>query len=55
MEFYSQEYGDVLPFPPSRGIPDPGIEPESPASAARAGRFITTAPAGKPQHPINSV
>ena len=55
MGFYRQEYWDGLPSPPSRGIPDPGIEPESPASPARAGRFITTAPAGKPQHPINSV
>jgi len=26
-----QEYWSGLPFPPSRNIPDPGIEPTSPA------------------------
>ena len=31
----------------SRGLPDPGIEPTSPASPAVAGRFFTTEPPGK--------
>ena len=31
MEFSRQEYGSVLPFPSSRDLSDPGIEPGSPA------------------------
>ena len=31
MEFSRQEYWSGLPFPPPGGLPDPGIEPESPA------------------------
>ena len=45
MEFSSQEYCSELPFPPSEGLPDPGIKPVSPALA---GRFFTTEPPGKP-------
>ena len=30
-----------------QNLPDPGIEPESPASPALAGGFFTTAPPGK--------
>ena len=32
-------------FPPPRGLPNPGIEPASPAVA---GKFFTIAPPGKP-------
>ena len=39
MEFPRQEHWSVLPFPTSRDLPDPGIEPRS---AALAGRFCTT-------------
>ena len=35
-----------LPFPPPGDLPDPGIEPSSPASSALEGRF--TEPPGKP-------
>ena len=48
MEFSRQEYGSRLPYPTPRDLPDPGIEPKSPASPALAGRFFTTAPPGKP-------
>ena len=34
-----------MPFPPPGDLPDPGIEPESPALT---GRFFTTEPPGKP-------
>ena len=37
-----------LPFPPPRDLPNPGSEPTSLVSPALAGRFFTTAPAGKP-------
>ena len=39
-----------MPFPTLGDLPDPGIKLESPASPALAGRFLTTAPPGKPQH-----
>ena len=48
MEFSQQEYWDRLPFPPIGDLPNPGIEPESPASPALAGRFFTNVPPGKP-------
>ena len=32
MEFPKQEYWSGLPFPSPGGLPDPGIEPVSPAS-----------------------
>ena len=31
MEFSRQEEGSGLPFPPPGDLPDPGIEPRSPA------------------------
>ena len=31
MEFSRQEYWSGLPFPPPGNLPDPGIEPMSPA------------------------
>ena len=36
-----QEYWSGLPFPPPGDLPDPGIEPVSPALA---GRFFTAEP-----------
>ena len=39
MEFSKQEYWSGLPFPSPGDLPDPGIEPRSPALA---GRFFTT-------------
>ena len=38
MRFPSQGYWSELPFPPLGDLPDPGIEPESPALV---GRFFT--------------
>ena len=38
VEFSRQEYWSGLPFPPPGVLPDPGIEPASPALA---GRFLT--------------
>ena len=34
MEFSRQEYWSGLPLSPPGGLPDPGIEPESPALQA---------------------
>ena len=39
---------ESLPFPPSEELPDPGIEPESPASPTLGGRFFITELTGKP-------
>ena len=44
MGFSSQEFWSGLPFSSPRELPDPGIEPASPALA---GRFFTTEPPGK--------
>ena len=41
LEFSRQKYWSGLPFPTPRNIPDPGIEPTSPALV---GRFFTTVP-----------
>ena len=46
MAFSRQEYWSGLPFPSPGHLPEPGIEPASPALAA--GCFIT-APPGKPK------
>ena len=43
MGLSQQEYWSGLPFPSPRDLPDPGIEPVSPASG-----FLTTTPPGKP-------
>ena len=43
--FPRQEYWRGLPFASPVDLPDPGIEPMSPALA---GRFFTTEPPGKP-------
>ena len=45
MLFSRQEYWSGLPFPSPEDLPDPGIEPASPALA---GRFFITVPPGKP-------
>ena len=45
MQFPWQEYWSGLPFPWSEDLPNPRIEPTSPALA---GRFFTTEPPGKP-------
>ena len=39
----------MLPCPLPGNLPDPGIEPMSPASPALAGGFFTTEPLGKPK------
>ena len=48
MGFSMQEYWSGLPFPTPRDLPNPGIERTSPLAPALAGRFLTTAPPGKP-------
>ena len=45
MGFSRQEYWSGLPFPSPGDLPDPGIEPRSPALQADA---LTSAPPGKP-------
>ena len=45
MRFPRQEYWCELPFPSPGNLPDPGIEPVSPALT---GGFFTTEPPGKP-------
>ena len=46
--FPRQEYGSRLPFSTQGDLPDPGIEPASPALT---GGFFTTEPPGK--YPLN--
>ena len=45
MGFSRQEYWSGLPFPSPEGLPDPGIEPGSPALQADA---LPSEPPGKP-------
>ena len=45
MGFSRQEHWSGLPCPPPGDLPDPGIEPESPALEADA---LTSEPPGKP-------
>ena len=54
MGFSRQEYWSGLPFPSPRDLPDPGIEPQSPALEADA---LTSEPPGRPylQSDRNSV
>ena len=40
-EFPRQEYWSGLPCPPPGDLPDPGIEPASPALPALGSRFFT--------------
>ena len=44
MGFPRQEYWSGLPFPSLEDLPDPGVEPASPASPARAGGLFTGPP-----------
>ena len=55
MGFARQEYWSGLPFPPPRGLPDPGFELTSLASPALAGGFFTTEPPGKPSTIVDGV
>ena len=48
MKFSRQEYWSGFAVSCSRDLPDPGIEPLSPASPVLAGRFFTTESPGKP-------
>ena len=48
MGFSRQEYWTGLSFPSPGDLPDPAIEPVSPASPALAGGFLTTELPGKP-------
>ena len=41
MGFARQEYWSGFPCPPLGDLPDPGIEPASPAAPALAGKFFT--------------
>ena len=45
--FSRQEYWSGLPFPSPGDLPDPGIEPRSPALEADA---LTSEPPGKPEN-----
>ena len=47
-----QEYWSRLPFPSPGYLPNPGIEPESPALA---GGFFSTEPPGKPRETLASL
>ena len=46
MEFSKQEYWSGFPFPSPGDLPNPGIEPRSPALEADA---LTSEPPGKPE------
>ena len=47
MGFSKQEYWSGLPCPSPADLPDPGVEPTSPALA---GGFFSTEPPGKPEN-----
>ena len=47
MGFLRQEYWSGLPCPTPGDLPNPQIEPKSPASPPLAGRFFTTEPLGE--------
>ena len=49
MRFSRQEYWSGLPFSLPGDLPNPEIEPMSPASPALPGRFFTAEPPGKPK------
>ena len=44
MKFSRQEYWSGLPLPPPGDLPNPGIEPKSPAAPALAGSGTTELP-----------
>ena len=47
VEFFRQGNWNALPFPPPGDLPNPGIEPRSPASPTLAGGFFSAEPPGK--------
>ena len=47
MGFPRQEYWSRLPFPPAGDLPDPGMEPVSPASPALQADSLPPEPPGK--------
>ena len=49
MEFYRQEHWNGLPFPSPGDLPDPGMEPRSPALLADS---LPSEPAEKPHIPV---
>ena len=49
MGFSRQEYCSGFPFPSPGDLPDPGIEPTTPAYPTLADGFFTTVPPGKPR------
>ena len=51
LDFSRHEYWSGLPFPLPEGLPNPEIEPTSPASSALADKFFITEPPGKPPSP----
>ena len=51
MGFFRQEYWNGLPFPPPGDLPEPRIQPTSPALA---GGLFTTEPPGKPLYLLDS-
>ena len=55
MGFSRQEYWSGLPFSYPGNLPDPGIEPMSPASSALAGGSFTTVSPGKPKLHIHTM
>ena len=48
LDFSRHEYWSGWPFPLPEGLPNPEIEPTSPASSALADKFFITEPPGKP-------
>ena len=50
--FFRQEYWSGLPFPSPGDLPNPGIEPESPALEAEA---LSSEPPGKPMNMMLAV
>ena len=52
MEFSRQEYCSGLSFPPPEDLPNPGVEPESPALA---GRFFIISATWKMVNVVNCV
>ena len=53
MGFFRQQYWSGLLFPTPGDLPNPGMEPASPASLALAGGFFTTEPLRKLSDGIN--